>query len=125
MNSFAGGVFPRFISNFWVAAPSVVQNRPTRESTLEPAQNGAIIETDIPFRLDALPFGRFHVLVIVALGITWILDGLEVTLAGALSGEVALLIDAAGTASAALATTIAVSSCTLCGATSIAARSIC
>jgi len=34
-----------------------------------------------------LPFGRFHLLVIVALGITWILDGLEVTLAGALSGE--------------------------------------
>jgi MFS family permease len=48
---------------------------------------GAIIETDIPARLDALPFGRFHVLVIVALGITWILDGLEVTLAGALAGE--------------------------------------
>ena len=47
----------------------------------------AIIETDIPARLDALPFGRFHLLVIVALGITWILDGLEVTLAGALSGE--------------------------------------
>src|ERR1700734_3814904 len=44
-------------------------------------------ETDIPSRLDALPFGRFHLLVIVALGITWILDGLEVTLAGALSGE--------------------------------------
>ncbi len=48
---------------------------------------GAIVTTDIPARLDALPFGRFHVLVIVALGITWILDGLEVTLAGALSGE--------------------------------------
>jgi MFS family permease len=46
-----------------------------------------IIETDIPARLDALPFGRFHILVIVALGITWILDGLEVTVAGALSGE--------------------------------------
>jgi len=46
-----------------------------------------VIETDIPARLDALPFGRFHLLVIVALGITWILDGLEVTLAGALSGE--------------------------------------
>ncbi len=45
------------------------------------------METDVPARLDALPFGRFHVLVIVALGITWILDGLEVTLAGALSGE--------------------------------------
>jgi MFS family permease len=49
--------------------------------------SGTVIETDIPARLDALPFGRFHVLVIVALGITWILDGLEVTLAGALSGE--------------------------------------
>ena len=46
-----------------------------------------MIETDIPAHLDALPFGRFHILVIVALGITWVLDGLEVTLAGALSGE--------------------------------------
>jgi MFS family permease len=51
------------------------------------APYGRIVETDIPARLDALPFGRFHVLVIVALGITWILDGLEVTLAGSLSGE--------------------------------------
>lgn len=50
-------------------------------------QAAAIIETAIPARLDALPFGRFHILVIVALGITWILDGLEVTLAGSLSGE--------------------------------------
>ena len=49
--------------------------------------SSAVITTDIPARLDALPFGRFHLLVIVALGITWILDGLEVTLAGALSGE--------------------------------------
>ena len=51
------------------------------------SRSGAVIETDIPARLDALRFGRFHLLVIVALGITWILDGLEVTLAGALSGE--------------------------------------
>jgi MFS family permease len=50
------------------------------------ARTGAIIETTIPGRLDRLPFGRFHVLVIAALGITWILDGLEVTLVGALSG---------------------------------------
>jgi len=46
----------------------------------------AILETDTPARLDRLPWGRFHTLVVVALGITWILDGLEVTLAGALSG---------------------------------------
>src|SRR6201987_5744396 len=45
-----------------------------------------LIETNIPFRLDALYWGGFHTRVVLALGITWILDGLEVTLAGALSG---------------------------------------
>ncbi len=47
---------------------------------------GAVVETDIPARLDRLPWGRFHTLVVVALGITWILDGLEVTLAGSVAG---------------------------------------
>jgi len=42
------------------------------------------ITTDIPARLDRLPWSRFHVLVITALGITWILDGLEVTVVGAI-----------------------------------------
>jgi MFS family permease len=46
----------------------------------------AIVDTDIPARLDRLPWGGFHTLVVVALGVTWILDGLEVTLAGAVSG---------------------------------------
>jgi MFS family permease len=41
--------------------------------------------TDIPARLDRLPFSRFHRLVVGALGITWILDGLEVTLAGSVA----------------------------------------
>jgi MFS family permease len=45
-----------------------------------------IVETDAPARLDRLPWGRFHTLVVLALGVTWILDGLEVTLAGALAG---------------------------------------
>jgi MFS family permease len=45
-----------------------------------------IVETDIPARLDRLPWSRFHTLVVVALGVTWILDGLEVTLAGAMAG---------------------------------------
>ncbi|WNJ92033.1 MFS transporter [Bosea sp. 685] len=44
------------------------------------------ISTDIPARLDRLPWSRFHTLVVVALGVTWILDGLEVTLAGSVSG---------------------------------------
>ena len=43
-------------------------------------------ETDIPARMDRLPWSRFHWLVIVALGITWMLDGLEVTLVGAMGG---------------------------------------
>jgi MFS family permease len=47
---------------------------------------GRTVETDIPARLDRLGWGRFHTLVVAALGITWILDGLEVTLAGSLSG---------------------------------------
>jgi MFS family permease len=45
-----------------------------------------IIDTDIPARLDRLPWTRFHTLVVLALGITWILDGLEVTLAGSIAG---------------------------------------
>lgn len=45
-----------------------------------------VVRTDIPARLDALAWSPFHTRVVVALGITWILDGLEVTLAGAVSG---------------------------------------
>ena len=50
-----------------------------------PQASAAVVATDIPARLDRLPWGRFHTLVVVALGITWILDGLEVTLGGAIS----------------------------------------
>jgi MFS family permease len=48
--------------------------------------NDRVIETSIPARLDDLSWSGFHTRVVLALGITWILDGLEVTLAGALSG---------------------------------------
>jgi MFS family permease len=43
------------------------------------------VRTDVPVRLDRLPWSAFHRLVIAALGITWILDGLEVTLAGSVA----------------------------------------
>src|SRR5271165_1072281 len=42
------------------------------------------VRTGIPFRLDRLPWSRFHLLVVLGLGITWILDGLEVTIVGSL-----------------------------------------
>src|SRR5579862_4726872 len=52
----------------------------------QPSEALAIVETDIPARLDRLPWARFHTLVVVALGITWVLDGLEVTIAGSIVG---------------------------------------
>jgi len=45
--------------------------------------------TDVPARLDRLPWSAFHWRVVIALGITWVLDGLEVTLAGTLAGALA------------------------------------
>jgi hypothetical protein len=44
----------------------------------------AAIDTDIPARLDRLPWCRFHWLLITALGITWVLDGLECTIVGSI-----------------------------------------
>src|ERR1700730_1720507 len=52
---------------------------PQRNGSAQPA-----IVTDIPARLDRLPWSRFHLLVVIALGITWILDGLEVTIVGSI-----------------------------------------
>ncbi len=50
------------------------------------ADDTTTFETDIPARLDRLPWTGFHTRVIAALGITWVLDGLEVTLAGSVAG---------------------------------------
>lgn len=44
------------------------------------------VVTDLPARMDRLPWSRWHWLVVIGLGITWLLDGLEVTINGALSG---------------------------------------
>lgn len=46
----------------------------------------ASFETRIPARLDGLPWNHFHWVVVLSLGVTWTLDGLEVTLNGAISG---------------------------------------
>jgi MFS family permease len=45
------------------------------------------IETRVPGRLDRLPWARFHWLVVIGLGTVWILDGLEVTIVGAISAR--------------------------------------
>ena len=43
------------------------------------------ITTDIPARMDRLPWSRWHWLVVFGLGTVWILDGLEVTIVGSMS----------------------------------------
>jgi MFS family permease len=62
---------------------SAAQHAPPSASR-QRAEAGAIT-TDIPARLDRLPWSRFHLLVMIALGVTWILDGLEVTIVGAIA----------------------------------------
>ncbi|MDB5643069.1 MAG: transporter [Hyphomicrobiales bacterium] len=59
----------------------MITGKPGRETP-----DFGLYATDVPRRLERLPWGRFHTLVVIALGITWILDGLEVTLAGAVAG---------------------------------------
>src|SRR5215218_10786874 len=52
------------------------------------AADGGQFQTDVPARLDRLPWSGFHWRVVVALGITWVLDGLEVTLVGSLAATI-------------------------------------
>jgi MFS family permease len=53
-------------------------------STAQPASRE--IESDLPQRMDRLPWSSWHMRIITALGTSWLLDGLEVTLVGSLSG---------------------------------------
>jgi len=52
--------------------------------------DSTLLRTDIPARLDRLRWSRFHTLLIAALGTSWIIDGLEVTLVGALASILTL-----------------------------------
>jgi MFS family permease len=67
--------------------PSPAQEEATASAGIVKDES-RVIETSIPARLDSLHWSGFHTRVVLALGVTWILDGLEVTLAGALSGAV-------------------------------------
>ena len=62
------------------------KDHPYRSRRSTDRRSDDIVKTSIPARLDRLPWGLFHTRVVVALGITWVLDGLEVTIAGAISG---------------------------------------
>jgi len=51
------------------------------------ATTGRYVKTDIPARLDRLPWSRWHWTIVFALGITWVLDGLEVTIVGTIGSR--------------------------------------
>jgi MFS family permease len=46
-----------------------------------------VIKSNIPARLDRLPWSKFHTRLVLALGVAWILDGLEITIAANLSAD--------------------------------------
>ncbi len=46
------------------------------------------VKTKVPARLDRLPWSRWHWMIIIGLGTVWILDGLEVTIVGKISGQI-------------------------------------
>ena len=48
-------------------------------------RRGRTITTQIPSRIDRLPWARFHWRIVIGLGTVWILDGLEVTIVGAIA----------------------------------------
>ena len=50
-----------------------------------PAPEAHAVRTLIPARIDRLPWSPFHTRMVVALGVAWILDGLEITVASAVA----------------------------------------
>ena len=54
---------------------------------MEAASAGETITTRIPGRMDRLPWSRWHWLVILGLGTVWVLDGVEVTIVGAIASR--------------------------------------
>jgi MFS family permease len=76
----------RAFSHWFNAMDLPLTQRSSRAAAVPMPRSDRVIETSIPSRLDSLRWSGFHTRVVLALGITWILDGLEVTLAGALSG---------------------------------------
>jgi MFS family permease len=60
---------------------------PIREEAImaTPAETQSVIRSLIPARIDRLPWSPFHTRMVIALGVAWILDGLEITVASAVA----------------------------------------
>lgn len=46
---------------------------------------GQVVRSLIPARLDRLPWSPFHTRIVLAPGVAWLLDGLEITVASAIA----------------------------------------
>jgi MFS family permease len=57
------------------------------KGTVSDVQTGTVT-TKVPARLDRLPWSRWHWMIVIGLGTVWILDGLEVTIVGNISGQI-------------------------------------
>ena len=71
----------------------MVTSAPEQSSTerdgLSTERDGlSTITTDIPARLDRLPWSRWHWKILIGLGTVWILDGLEVTIVGSIAAAI-------------------------------------
>src|SRR5699024_6483126 len=75
------GVPTLHASKGWLDAAPSYRSSPVRWLMSGSVELGTI-KTDVPARLDRLPWARFHWMVVVGLGSVWILDGLEVTMVG-------------------------------------------
>ena len=51
-----------------------------------PANTSPVTRSLIPARVDRLPWSRFHTRMVIALGVAWVLDGLEITVASSVAG---------------------------------------
>jgi MFS family permease len=54
--------------------------------TVEETPAGHTLRSLIPARIDRLPWTPFHTRLVIALGVAWVLDGLEITIASAVAG---------------------------------------
>src|SRR4051812_45999289 len=75
------------------ARRSAVRGAPPEGSPSEedrsggPPAEGRPVTTDVPARLDRLPWSGWHWMIVIGLGTVWILDGLEVTIVGNIAGR--------------------------------------
>jgi hypothetical protein len=52
----------------------------------QPTATASVIRSLIPARVDRLPWSPFHTRMVIALGVAWVLDGLEITVASSVAG---------------------------------------